>query len=503
MNPDPIDRRRPTGEVGLFQRLGPLRLTVLVALLVVQDRSGSPIQAASNVASGWEAGLARATITPEGPIWMSGYASRTRPSEGVRHDLWAKALVIQDPGGEKAVLVTLDLVGISSDLSDEIRDILARKYGLDRPRVSLACSHTHTGPVVRSNLITMYALDETQRARVRDYAGTLRDTIVAVVGEALEAVEPAEYSWGNGRTDFAVNRRNNKEAEVPDLRARLALEGPTDHDVPVLRVVGSDGMLEAVVFGYACHCTVLSDQQISGDYAGFAQMTLERAHPGVQAMFVAGCGADQNPLPRRTVELAEAYGNQLAESVDRVLATAMNPIGGQLGLRYAIVPLPFAALPTRAQFETEAESDNKILAGRARHLLARLDKEHSLPETYPYPVQVWRLGDGPTWILLGGEVVVDYALRLKRNLGSSRTWVSAYCNDVMAYIPSLRVLNEGGYEGATSMVPYGQPTTWSEEVEELIVAAVERECRGLGRAPTTIPTGVDQPAPKKTENQQD
>ena len=67
-----------------------------------------------------------------------------------------------------------------------------------------------------------------------------------------------------------------------------------------------------MVFGYACHCTVLGIYQFCGDYAGFAQSALEAKNPGSQAMFVAGCGGDQNPLPRKTVELAQRYGNELA-----------------------------------------------------------------------------------------------------------------------------------------------------------------------------------------------
>ena len=90
-------------------------------------------------------------------------------------------------------------------------------------------------------------------------------------------------------------------------------------------------------------------------------------------------------------------------------------------------------------------------------------------------MQVWQLGDGLTWVLLGGEVVVDYSLRLKKELGPGRTWVAAYTNDVMAYIPSLRVLNEGGYEGEGSMVYYALPTKWAPEVEELIVKEVHRQ----------------------------
>ena len=95
-------------------------------------------------------------------------------------------------------------------------------------------------------------------------------------------------------------------------------------------------------------------------------------------------------------------------------------------------------------------------------------------------MQAWGLGD-LQWVFLGGEATVDYALRIKRNAGTSHTWVSAYCNDVMAYIPSLRVLKEGGYEGATSMIYYAQPTVWSERVEEDVIAAVARALGAVHR----------------------
>jgi len=79
------------------------------------------------------------------------------------------------------------------------------------------------------------------------------------------------------------------------------------------------------------------------------------------------------------------------------------------------------------------------------------------------------------WVFLGGEVVVDYALRLKRELSPHTTWVAGYANDVMAYIPSRRVLLEGGYEGGGAMVYYGLPSAWTVEVEKQIVARVRSQ----------------------------
>jgi hypothetical protein len=248
----------------------------------------------------------------------------------------------------------------------------------------------------------------------------------------------------------------------------------------VLSVRDEQGQVRAVVFGYACHATVLSFYQWCGDYPGFAQRELEKAYPGAVALFWAGCGADQNPLPRRRVELAEKYGKELAAAVDAVLQNKQKPmlaIGGTLSHSYAEIDLPFADLPTREQLVKDSTAKDRYVAVRAKMLLEQLAAKGSLRGTYPYPVQAWQLGDGPTLLALGGEVVVDYALRLKKELGEERTWVAGYANDVMAYIPSLRVLKEGGYEGGGAMVYYGLPTVWSPRVEERIVKAAHEQAK--------------------------
>jgi len=422
----------------------------------------------------WRAGVARAKITPAAPMWMSGYAARDRPAEDTLNDLWAKALVIEDAGGHRVALVTLDLVGIDRRTSNRLRDRLQAEHGLSRSQVALCCSHTHSGPVVGNNLTAMYFLDKAGQEQVAEYTEALVETLVKLVGQAKAALEPARLAWTTGHATFAANRRNNPEADVARLRAEGNLKGPVDHDVPVLAVSAADGDLTAVVFGYACHATVLDGYQWSGDYPGFAQTALEQSHPGVTALFWAGCGADINPLPRRQVELARDYGKRLATAVDEALSGQRTPITGPLKSSYIEIELPFDKLPSTEQLKQEAASDNRYVASRARLLLAEIESGRPLAPTYPYPVQVWRLGGDVKWILLGGEVVVDYALELKHQLGPEATWVAGYTNDVMAYIPSRRVLGEGGYEGGGAMVYYGLPTVWAPQVEGLIVAAVDQ-----------------------------
>ena len=430
------------------------------------------ISAGAAAGESWQAGSAKAVITPPSPMWMSGYASRNKPSEGNIHDLWAKALVLQDAEGHKVLLVTLDLVGIDRMTSQSICEKLAQNHGLQRSEITLSTSHTHSGPVVGKNLISMYALDDENHRLISEYTTFLSDSIVKIVAEAFANVAPAVVQYGSGQATFAVNRRNNREPDVPMLRAAGQLVGPVDHDVPLLAVRSPEGQLRTVLFGYACHATVLSGMNWCGDWPGFAQLEIERRHPDTMAMFMAGCGADQNPLPRKTVEFATDYGSQIADSIDRALAGPMRPLHGSLHTAYREIDLAFDELPSREKIEADLKSDNVYLARRAADLLEKLSRDGKLSPTYPYPVQMWRLGDLHI-TALGGEVVVDYALRLKSELPGTTNWIGGYCNDVMAYIPSLRVLKVGGYEGESAMIYYGLPTKWSADVEEHIVKTVK------------------------------
>lgn len=435
-------------------------------------------------AADWQAGLAKQNITPENPMWMAGYGARNKPAEGKLTELWAKAVVLQDARGNRALAITLDLVGIDRELSQSICAGIEKEHGLKREQVALFCSHTHSGPVVSKNLRPMheYLLPADQKELIAAYAHKLEQQLIALTGTAIKDLQPAKVSWKNTQATFAVNRRTNKEAEVPQLQADGKIKGPHDHDLPVLCVHSAKDELRAVLFGYACHATVLSGYEWCGDWPGYAQLEIEKRHPGCLALFWAGCGADQNPLPRRTVALAENYGKQAADAVDAAIAGTRQNVDAQLKLSYREINVPLGVLPTKEELAAAATGKDKFQAARAQMLLADLAAGKPLAKDYPFPVAVWKLGSDVTWVILGGEVVVDYSLRLKSDLSppmvaGKNIWVAGYANDVMAYIPSRRVLIEGGYEGGGSMVYYGLPTIWAPEIEELIVAEVAKQAK--------------------------
>lgn len=431
----------------------------------------------------WKAGVAAEKITPLGPMWMSGYARRPKPATETEHDLWAKVLAIEDSAGNRAVLVTLDLVGIDRATSSSICEAIGKKYDLTRDRIALNCSHTHSGPAVGRNLQGLFFFGNSDWQIVDDYTEWLRERILATVDKAMDNLAPAMLSWGEGHSDIAVNRRTNPHDEVLKRRKEGTLKGPSDYALPVLKVTASDEKILAIVFGYACHPTKLSGQfdRWCGDYAGFAQIELEKAHPGATAMFWQGCGGDQTPWPRGGIDVieAQAVGRQLAAAVENTLDQPLSSIAGQLATSYALLDLPLDDTPEKTKLEAIMKGKSEFHARLAHNILAAREAGAETQKSYAdYPVQAWRLGSGPRWIFLGGEVVVDYSLRFKKEYGSS-TRVAGYSNDVMAYIPSARVLEEGGYEGGSSMVYYNLPAPWAPGIEAAIASEVEKRVTSI------------------------
>ena len=413
----------------------------------------------------WSVGVARMDITPPDSLWMAGYAARDHAAEGTMHPLWAKALVLQDADGHQGLVVTTDLLGFPKKLSDDIRETLKTTYGLDRSHIILSSSHTHSGPVLREALYDIYPLDEHQKQKINRFSDQLKYDIIRVVGLALGDIKPAQLTAANGVVRFQVNRRNNKAST---LKAQTALKGPNDFAVPVLQIRHADGSLRAVLFGYACHATVLNGDEWSGDYPGFAQIEIEQDIPGVTAMFFQGCGADLNPLPRRTIGLARQYGRELAAAVENVVDSGGEVVPAELQMAYEEVDLAFADPPSLESLQRLGVSGNDYQKRWAVRMLRAIENGDLLASSWPYPVQVWNLG-GQALFALGGEVVVDYVIQLKRLFGQD-VFVMAYANDVMGYIPSTRVLREGGYEGLTSQIVYGLPAAWQADIETRILA---------------------------------
>lgn len=438
---------------------------ILIALF-----TGAPSLAlAAEDVPAWRAGAATCVVTPEQPMWMAGYSARDKPSEGKVQDLFVKVLAIEDGAGQRAVIVTCDLIGIPRELRESVAAAVRTRHSLPPESLLLNASHTHCGPELRTDKAEVAGLSSDRMRQAEEYSRRLEVQIVATIGTAIERLAPANLEYCHARCGFAMNRRLPKDGRYHNSPNP---EGPVDHAVPVLAVRNAAGELQSLLFGYACHNTTLGFYQFCGDYAGYAQEFLEADHPGVTAHFLMGCGGDQNPYPRSTLELAQQHGRALANSVEAALQTPPRPLSGPLRSSLRTVTLDFATPPDRETLLKKRESGDGYDRRHAELLLAELDATGTIRSQYDYPVQALRIGDDLLMVGLAGEVVVDYSLTLKQTLDAPIVWIAGYSNDVFGYVPSLRVLREGGYEAVEAFRYSRFPGPFTESVEERILETV-------------------------------
>jgi hypothetical protein len=443
--------------------------TVLIAACVLALAWPAPVPA-----TGLRVGVARADITPEHPILLSGFAARKKESEGAEQRLWAKAIAFAADVNAPAILITVDNCGLSQAITDEVAVRLERRLKIPRERVAVCSTHTHSAPMVSGVLLNLFVtnIPPASLDTIDRYTRELIDKLERVAAGAVADLQPARVEWGQGSVAFAKNRRviRNGTAVFGENPAE-----PVDHTLSLLRVAGTNGGTRALLANYACHCTTLGADmnRCHGDWAGSAQQIIERENTGVTALVNVGCGADANPSPRGRLEHVEAHGRSIANEVRRLLlGPPLLPLTGAPECRSKRIALDFAPLPAREQWEERATKGG-IVGFHARKNLARLDRGEALPVALPYFVQTWAFGTNLAMVFLPGEVVVDYQLRLKREFDARRLWVTAYANDVPCYIPSVRILNEGGYEAEDSLWYYDRPARLATNTEDRIIGAVQ------------------------------
>lgn len=474
-------------------------LVVVVATSCAYDAAGAADDAIH--AGMMQVGVASVDITPSEPIRLTGYPDRRVPTDSVAQRLSARALAIGSDAEGAAVLVVAELVGIPSGLSDDLARRL-RPRGVDRSRLVVAVTHTHNGPALSGVLPHIFdePVKRDEQAAIDRYSEGLLNRLEEVALRALADRRPARVAHGRGTAGVAANRRVLRDGVWVGFG--VDPDGAVDHDLPVLSVSEMDGTLRAVLIGYATHGTTLvgTDNFIHGDWAGTVLELLEARHPGATALVVIGAGADTDPRPRGNgIPDVVRNATAIADEVDRVLAGELQSLTMPPAGRFRSIDLPFERLPTRAELEARA-GDADVHGRHARDLLTMLDRGESLSATVPLPVQTWTFGEELAMVFLGGEVVVDFSRRLKRELDDSRVWINAYANDVSYYVASDRLMAEGGYEVDGSMLYYGHPSRFARSTEELIVRTVRELLPAgflTGSGATVDPAPAPAPVPEE------
>ncbi|XVH33165.1 neutral/alkaline non-lysosomal ceramidase N-terminal domain-containing protein (plasmid) [Haloferacaceae archaeon DSL9] len=415
----------------------------------------------------WQAGVASERITPTEAMRMAGYGAREEPAEGTLQDLHAKAVALEDRHGTRFVAVGVEVIAISRSLHDAVTGACLERYDLPPSNVLLNASHTHCGPVYRNKKTEVFSLSEEERAQANRYREFLEETIVDVIGEALERLAPASISYSHAQCGIAMNRRLPLESGIT---FQPYSDGPVDHDVPVLAIESPDReTLRGILFGYACHPTSLFIRRWTGDWAGYAMEDLESAYPDATAIFIQGCGGDQKAYPQRDLEFAKSHGESLAMAVRRALVANRRTVRGPLRCVKESVDLEFDKLPSRSELEARLDAEDRYVRRHAEHLLSELDERGALPRSCRYPVQAIGFGGDFTMLALTGEVLVGYSLKLKERLPGP-LWVAGYSNNYLTYIPTVEDLYAGGYEAERFVSRTELPAPFDHSVEDRVLS---------------------------------
>ena len=408
--------------------------TILVGMILFACVFSSVAEAAL------KAGTSKVDITPPVGVWLSGYGSRNKPSEGILDPLYAKALVLDD-SQEKIAIVSADLLWVPLEMTNEIRQKAREKLGIPQQNVMICGTHTHFAPKI--DRIAKNWPDAAVAEIDESYVRVLKKKIFDSIMLADKGVKEVRLGVGKGEmTEIVYNRRTKKPdgtvamtfnlpAASPDLTF-----GPVDPELCVLRVDDSEGELVAAVVNYACH-PVSGDPMrekfyyISADYPGYTAQVIEQAEGG-NCIFLLGTAGDMNPVRLNRTHPRMQTGKALGGAV----------------LRYIQFTKPCSDVKISAH---QRQVSLPIKKGLPPERLLSVGKDAETRET---EIQVLRIGD--VYIVgLPGEVLVEIGLEIKAKAGIENLFVVSIANDAVGYVCPRAAYKEGGYEpgSGTNLAP--------------------------------------------------
>ena len=444
------------------------RVPCCFVLLVIAFACGGKTEAAKRRVI--RVGVAKVDVTPRGPVVLAGYGGRTKEHEGIDTRLWARAMVIGDK--TPVAIVALDNCGVPAKLVQVLAKRLSQ-HGITQDRLVVASTHTHNAPslVGYAKVVWSGRLSPIQARHVQEYTVFAIDRMAAAVVAALKAREPMHLEWAQGRATFGGNRRHISGGKWSGFGFQRS--APVDHSLPVLAARDVKGKIRAVWANYACHCTTVGGRnRVSGDWAGFANKWMEKALPQAISLMTIGCGADVGPQPSGNLQIAEQHGRSIAKEVKRLLGGKTNQLNQSPRVTSRRIKLPLAA-PGNREFWNKQLRRGGFYQQQAKSILATLKETGTIAKTVDYPLSAWTFGEDLAIVFLAGEVVVDYSVIFNKELNWKKLWITAWSNDMPGYIPSSRVLAEGGYEPDFSQVYYAQPGRYAAGIEPLIVKTVK------------------------------
>ena len=237
-------------------------------------------------------GFSRIDITPDIGLDIAGYFVR-RIADGILDPLYANAMALEC-GGDRAVMIALDNLGIKQKTMYELRKRISEECHVPLSGVFISCTHTHTAPQANSGI------NEAANNKATEYVSFLSDRCAEAALAAFADLKNAKMGYGKGAApNIAFVRRfrmkdgsikTNPGVNNPDIVAPV---GDVDESVCVLRF-DRENAESVVLVSFGCHPDVVGGCKYSADWPGFVRSTVEKTLDGVKCLFFNGAEGDIN-----------------------------------------------------------------------------------------------------------------------------------------------------------------------------------------------------------------
>ncbi len=414
-------------------------------------------------------------VNPTRPAVTVGHRVMTR-FDNVYADLRVQVFVIEDAGGKQIVWMGCDFAVVRAPIVDRIKSRIQRRWGIPPEAVCINSSHTHSAPPLTvEEAVLPEHVDQ-------DYVERVIEQAVAVVADALPRLQPARVRYVVDSCRVGINRRLGRPGSV---RMLPNPEGVVDHRVQVVVAESVEtGKLIGVAVKYACHPVTVVNLGLGSDYPGYMRKIFEQRHPGTVAVFLQGCGGDvriravnedMTGWVSGSVAMAERFGGELAEAVERALRKPGAVLHGPVNYAASEIKLPVKILPAK-EYAAAANRNDPFSSAWGKMYSEILKNGQPISNMVPYRLQAFRFGRGDAafiLVALDGEVLTEYGFKLERMLQPGTTVVLGYSNGVIGYVPTAEALREGGYE-TWAYKWFRLPGPYTTEVESLILSAAAR-----------------------------
>lgn len=408
-------------------------------------------------------GTAKLTITPQTPVRLCGYATRTTTFEEVKEDIFLR-IHLHQLEGEALLFIYADLLWWGSDFVAQIRPKISAAYGISEERIFFVASHNHSGPPTSDRFTP--SLETYSPA----YAQFLQERVLEGVGQAVEDLEPVEARRYDGHVGLNVFRRvidDNGEVQM-----RPNYQVAADQRLTIVAFYRTEGSLKGAMVHYPCHANLSNENAIQPDYPGVALRMLDNAFQDSISIFLQGCTADLRPnsvLGKRFVpagyEKVLLFAEDFYEACKSLMAGKGTAIEPHLQVKRQMVELPLEGVLSLDEVEQRAQTGQGVEQEWARAVLAKNN----------CPSEQLEL----SWIDYGNHLrfytfnaeVSQYYAAFARSLDPDAVCI-AYTNGMIGYLSTAEQIHQGGYEPVGSALYFALAGTYKPEIESIIHGAM-------------------------------